>query len=270
MVQVSGGPATVPGLADRTVLITGAGGLPYWGGGRAVARAFAGAGARVVAVDIAADSVQETVDLIGKDGGTATAVVADLSTSEGVEAAAAGAESAYGPVEVLVNHAGIGSYTSVTETTEQEWDRVLAVNLTAPFLLSKRILPSMVEAGRGVIVNTISIAGFHGARGGVSYTCSKHAMVGLTKHIAVAYRDSGIRCVGVAPGSIRSAAPDAPQPPGPPADGWLAGWGPSIQATNTHKGTPEEVARVHLFLASDAASYINGSVVTVDGGWTAV
>ena len=259
-----------PDFEGRTVLVTGAGGRPSAGTGPAIAQGFARAGARVAALDRAVQPLTDTVEAITTEGGTAIPIVADLANPADILRSVDEAEAAFGSIDILVNHAGIGSFATATESSEEEWDRVLAINLTAPFLLSKRVLPSMVDKGRGVIVNTLSIAGHSGGRAGIAYTATKHAMVGFTRSIAVSYGPAGIRCVGVAPGTVQ-ADPHSPRDwaSSPPQNSWLAGWSERAAATKIRVGGPTEVANAHLFLASDLAGYVNGTVLTVDGGWTA-
>ncbi|MBV9350727.1 MAG: SDR family oxidoreductase [Mycobacterium sp.] len=262
-------------FTGRTVLITGAGGLPGKGMGRSLATGFAALRAQVVAVDMNRDSVEEIVATINQCGGRAVAVTADLGEENEIERVVAAAESAFGPVDVLVNHAGFGVFENTTETTPERWHHILAVNLTAPFLLSRRVLPAMMERGQGVIVNTISVCGVVGGRSGAAYTAAKHGLVGLTKNIAVSHAGYGIRCVGVCPGSVRADPGMADSHPAvsaavPGPGSWAHDWVPKTKAINPRIGQPDEVTRMHLFLASDAASFVNGAIVTVDGGWTAV
>jgi len=140
--------------------------------------------------------------------------------------------------------------------------------------MARQFLPGMLEKGKGVIINTISISGMTGGRSGPAYTAAKHGLVGLTKNIAANYGDQGIRCVGMAPGGVNSGGPrwdSARHRVADPADA-AAMW-PSLRKAldlNPRSGRPEEMAPVVVFLASDHAGFINGAVLPVDGGWTAI
>lgn len=250
------------GLADRSVIVTGAGS----GIGRATALAFAQVGARVLVADLNAASAEETVAAVRAEGGEAVAVVGDLSDPAVVEQVVATALDAFGAVDVLVNNAGIMDRMSAAhETEDAEWERVIRINLTAPFLLTRAVLPHMLEAGRGAIVNTASEASFRGSAAGAAYTASKHGIAGLTKSLAVMYRDKGIRANAIAPGgTVTNIQVNV-------AEGAM---GPrTLGAYMGNVGTPAEAetqAAAILFLASDAARNVNGVVLPVDGGWSAV
>jgi NAD(P)-dependent dehydrogenase (short-subunit alcohol dehydrogenase family) len=142
---------------------------------------------------------------------------------------------------------------------------MIALNLTAPFRMTRAVLPHMLERGSGVIINTISSAGLGGGRAGAGYTAAKHGVVGLTRNTAFVYGRRGIRAVGICPGYTRSGV--APQistsdsETGPLLDG--------VAALSHRSGSPDELAAVFAFVASDAASYLNGAIIPVDGGWTA-
>lgn len=251
----------------RHVLVTGAGGAYAGRGmGRVIAAAFATAGAHVSAADIDRDAAKETAAGIRSIGGTAVAIEADVSSSASVDAMVTQAEGEFGPVEILVNHAGGSHAGSLVDTDDDTWHRILRLNLDGPFFATRRVLPKMLAKGHGVIVNTVSVAGLGGHRGGgVAYAAAKHGLVGLTKHVAAIYGPAGIRCVGIAPGPIRSGpAVDAPLTTAidPQMD--------AIVATVPRVGSPEEVAAVVLFLASEQASLVNGAVVVADAGWLAV
>ena len=262
------------GLTGQTAVVTGGGAVPGRGMGRAISLALAAAGVRVVAVDIDAGAAEDTVRAIAEAGGEALAVHADVGRREDIVRIGSEAEARFGVVDILVNHVGIGNHLSLLDTTDDWWDRALAVNLTAPFLTARQFLPGMLAKGRGVIINTISICGMVGGRAGAAYTASKHGLVGLTRNIAAAYSQQGIRCVGVAPGSVRSGEANWNSSEGRIADSAdLSGIWPSLRQAlelSPRRGTPDEIAGAVVFLASDHASFINGAVLPIDGGWTAI
>jgi len=261
-------------LTDRTVVVTGGGAAPGRGMGREISLAFATSGANVVVVDINLDSAEQTVTAIHEQGGKAIAVRADVSSTADVAGIEAAAGRTFGDVDILVNHAGIGNHVDLLATTDEWWDRCQAVNLKAPFLTARQFLPAMLRRGQGVIINTISVCGLAAGRAGPAYTAAKHGLVGLTKNIAAAYGDRGIRCVGVAPGSVRggdvewNSAEQKIVDPAAQSAMWL-----SLRKAldlNPRRGTPNEIATVVVFLASDFASFVNGAVLPVDAGWTAI
>ncbi|GGQ33748.1 SDR family NAD(P)-dependent oxidoreductase [Streptomyces mutabilis] len=249
-------------LNGRSVIVTGAGS----GIGRAAALAFAAQGDRVVVADLNADGADAIVTEIEQAGGTAVTVTGDLGEQDVVDRVTATAVERFGGVDVLVNNAGImDSMSAPADVSDAEWNRVLRVNLTAPFMLTRAVLPHMLAAGRGVIVNTASEAALRGSAAGAAYTASKHGVVGLTKSLAVMYRKNGIRTNAICPGGTATAiAVEADRTAhGPTAIGpHFVNLGRVSQ--------PEEQAAAILFLASDAANNINGAILPVDDGWSAV
>ncbi|MEV5955047.1 SDR family NAD(P)-dependent oxidoreductase [Streptomyces sp. NPDC051987] len=250
------------GLDGRGVIVTGAGS----GIGRAAALAFAREGARVLVADLNAEGAAATVEEIEKAGGTAVAVTGDLGEQSVVDRVTATAVERFGGVDVLVNNAGImDRMSALADVSDAEWERVIRVNLTAPFLLTRAVLPHMLAAGRGAIVNTASEAGLRGSAAGAAYTASKHGIVGLTKNLAVMYRNQGIRANAIAPGGTRTGIQvdleDGAHGP--------AALGPYFGNVG-QVSEPEEQAAAIVFLASDAASNINGAILPVDNGWAAV
>ncbi|MGC9380510.1 SDR family NAD(P)-dependent oxidoreductase [Streptomyces sp. MH13] len=246
----------------RSVIVTGAGS----GIGRAAALAFAAQGDRVVVADLNADGADAVVKEIEQAGGTAVAVPGDLSEQAVVDRVTATAVERFGGVDVLVNNAGImDSMSALADVTDAEWERVIRVNLTAPFMLARAVLPHMLGAGRGAIVSTASEASLRGSAAGTSYTASKHGVVGLTKSLAVMYRKNGIRANAICPGGTATAiAVEADRAAHGPA-----AIGPHFVNLG-RVSRPEEQAAAILFLASDAASNINGAILPVDDGWSAV
>jgi NAD(P)-dependent dehydrogenase (short-subunit alcohol dehydrogenase family) len=250
-------------LANKIALITGAGS----GIGRAMGEVFAEEGARVFVVDVNDEAAAQTAERITERGGVAASWRADVSRSEEVQAMVAGCLAQFGRIDILCNNAGIGSTQSVVDTPEELWDRVFAVNVRGTFLGCKYVIPHMVNAGGGVIVNTASVAGLIGIRNRAAYCASKAAVVLLTKSVAVDFVRQNIRCNCVCPATVDSpwverllaAAPD-------PAAERAA-----LEARQPmgRLGTPDEVARAALYLASDDAAFITGSELVIDGGWTA-
>ncbi|MEU0481044.1 MULTISPECIES: SDR family NAD(P)-dependent oxidoreductase [unclassified Streptosporangium] len=243
---------------DRVALITGAGS----GIGRAMAVAFAKAGARLVVCDIDPDSAGRTASDIGDAAVPATA---DISDEASVAALVETAISTYGRVDVLCNNAGIMDTMALPADIPVElWERVLRVNLTGTFLVTHAVLPHMLRQGGGAIVNTASEAGIRGGAAGAAYTASKHGVVGLTRSLAWAYAKDGIRCNAILPGPTMTgiATNTTFDPTG------AARLGP-VLALGERIAQPEQMADAALFLASDAASFVNGAIVPVDGGWSA-
>ncbi|MDW6064363.1 SDR family oxidoreductase [Streptomyces sp. FXJ1.4098] len=250
-------------LEGRGVVVTGAAS----GIGRTTALKFAHEGARVLVADLDRAGAEGTVEEIGAAGGAAVAVVGDLSDQQVVAEVVERAVGDFGRVDVLVNNAGImDRMSALGETDDAEWERVIRINLTAPFLLTRAVLPHMLAAGRGSIVFTASEAGLRGSAAGAAYTASKHGIVGLVKNLAVMYRGQGIRANAVAPGPT---ATNIRVDTGEGAHGPTA-IGPLIGANIGRLGSAEEQAAAIVFLASDAASFVNGAILPVDDGWAAV
>ncbi|MFJ4975236.1 SDR family NAD(P)-dependent oxidoreductase [Streptomyces coeruleorubidus] len=252
------------GLSGKSVIVTGAAS----GIGRATALRFAGEGARVVVADLNAEGAKSVVGAIESSGGTAVAVTGDLSDSAVVDAVVAAAVDTFGGIDVLVNNAGVmDSMSAAADVTDAEWERVLRINLTAPFMLTRAALPHMIAAGGGAIVTTASEAALRGSAAGTAYTASKHGVLGLTRSLAVMYRDQGIRANAVAPGGTATDIT---------ADVHIdrKTHGPAVVGRHfVNMGRicePEEQAAAIVYLASDAASGVNGVVLPVDNAWAAV
>ncbi|QGK69141.1 SDR family oxidoreductase [Allosaccharopolyspora coralli] len=248
------------GLDQAGVIVTGGGS----GIGRASALRFAEAGARVLIADLNPDTGAATAKEISDSGGTAVSVAGDLSDPAVVDEVVNTARTEFGGIDVLVNNAGImDGMGAPHEITDAEWDRLLRINLTAPFLLLRAVVPGMLEKGKGSIVNTASEASLRGGASGTAYTVSKHGVAGLTKSAAVMYRDSGIRVNAVAPGGTVTNIEVTADPEGHGP----AALGPNI---DVRIGEADEIAAAIVFLASDAASNVNGVILPVDNGWSAV
>ncbi|MFD5912319.1 SDR family NAD(P)-dependent oxidoreductase [Streptomyces massasporeus] len=252
------------GLSGKSVIVTGAAS----GIGRAAALRFAGEGARVVVADLNADGAKSVVEAVESAGGTALAVTGDLCEAAVVDAVVTAALGTFGGIDVLVNNAGVmDTMSAAADVTDAEWDRVLRINLTAPFLLTRAVLPHMIAAGGGAIVTTASEASLRGSAAGTAYTASKHGVLGLTRSLAVMYRDQGIRANAIAPGGTATGiTADVRIDPG--------AHGPAVIGRHfVNMGRicePEEQAAAIVYLASDAASGINGVVLPVDNAWAAV
>ncbi|MBO9605233.1 MAG: SDR family oxidoreductase [Paenibacillaceae bacterium] len=249
-------------LSGKVAVVTGAAS----GMGKAIAELYAAEGAKVVVSDLRAEAAQTVVDGIAAKGGTAIAVASNVAKEEDVGHMIDTAVATFGTVDILVNNAGImDNFVPAGELTDDLWERVFAVNTTGPMRTIRKVLPLFTEKKSGVIVNIASAGGLMGSRAGAAYTASKHAVIGLTKNVGYQYATLGIRCNAIAPGGVNTnigASMTAPNPFG--MERAMAGMG-----TNPRVGEPEEIARVALFLASDDASFVNGTVVAADAGWMA-
>ena len=248
-------------LAGKSAVVTGGGS----GIGRAMALGLAAEGARVTVADRDRDRASSVAAEVGAAGGEALALEVDVTDSEAVRGMLVAARDRFGSVDVLCNNAGImDQLFPVHELEPAVWERVLAVNLTGPYLGCRHAVPIMLEQAGGVIINTASVAGLHGGRAGAAYTASKWGVIGLTQNVASAYWDTGIRCNAICPGSVDTDI-------GGGLKASELGWKLRMRddAHRPRRGKPEEIASVAAFLASDDAVYVNGATIVVDGGYTA-
>ncbi len=257
----------------RMAAVTGAGS----GLGRAIALRLASGGAAVAAIDIDPATAAETARQIVLSGGTARGYGADVSDAAQFDAAITAAVTGLGPLEIMVNNAGVlDGYFDVDEMDESLWRRVIDIDLTSVFIGCKRALKEMLPRGRGRIVNMASVAGLNGTGGGAAYVAAKHGVVGLTRQMAVTYAARGISVNCVCPGPIATELRKHSQAilgPGVPD---MSGRGVVVNEDQIRalvpagvRGTAEDVAAAVCFLASEEAGYINGLAMTVDGGWRA-
>lgn len=247
-------------LENKVAIITGS----TRGIGRATAKLFAKEGAKVVVVGTKEELGESCVAEIRQDGGEAIFCKTDVTSEASLDALLQASLDAFGRLDILVNNAGVGGTTAnMNQITMEEWDTVLATNLTAPFVLCKKVIPLMEEQGGGTIVNIASMASTAAGRGGLAYTAAKHGLLGLTRQMSLDHGRTGIRVNAVLPGPIDTemiarvlAVPQHPVT-------MKVKMSPA-----TRPGKPEEVAQAIAFLASEESSFIHGAALAVDGGYT--
>lgn len=247
-------------LAGKRALVTGgASGI-----GRATALLLARQGAAVAVVDLDEDGGRAVAQAIVDGGGQAIFARCDVSRASDCQRAVQRAVEQWGGLDILFNNAGIIRRATVLETSEEEWDRVMAVNVKSVFLLSKYAIPVMAQAGGGVIINTASGWGLVGGREAASYCASKGAVVNLTRALALDHGPQNIRVNCICPGDtdtpmLRSEA----QQLGEAEQDFMAG---AADRPLRRVGTPDDIAQAVLYLAGDAAAFVTGASLVVDGG----
>ena len=245
-------------LRGKVAVVTGASS----GIGRASALVFAREGAKVVVADVIVAGGEETVRLIKAAGGEALFVKADMAKAAEVEAMVNTAIATYGRLDCAHNNAGVeGAMGTTADYTEADWDRVIRVNLTGVWLCMKYEIPQMLKEGGGAIVNTASGAGLVGVPRMPAYVASKHGVVGLTRTAALEYAKSGVRVNAVCPGVIQTPMVERVTAKRPGMAERMAAAEPVGRM-----GKPEEIAEAVVWLCSDAASFVTGHAMSVDGG----
>ncbi|MFD1926756.1 SDR family oxidoreductase [Sporosarcina siberiensis] len=249
-------------LNDKVAIVTGAGS----GIGKEIANLYANEGAKVIVCDLNEEAANDVVNQITSSGGQAVAITANVANEEDIQHLFDQTVATYGTLDILVNNAGImDNFVPIAEITDELWDRVMSVNATSQMRTIRKAMSIFLEKEKGIIVNLASAAGLQGSRAGVAYTASKHAVVGLTKNVAFQYATKGIRCNAIAPGGVNTNIGTTMSEP----DAFGMERVMSGIASNPRSGEPSEIASIALFLASDDASFVNGTIVQADGGWMA-
>jgi NAD(P)-dependent dehydrogenase (short-subunit alcohol dehydrogenase family) len=248
-----------PGIAAVTGAASGI--------GRVTALQLAQDGYIVALLDINTAGLADTATALAAAGGRAYPFPADVTEPLAIGAVAREIAVSIGPPQVLVNVAGIGIAATVLETSDEDWARVLDVNLTGPFLTTRAFLPLMLDQGGGVIVNVASVAGQVGLARRAAYCASKAGLVGLTRAVAVDHAKDGIRCIAICPGSVDTEWIDGILADSP--DPVAARAAMAARQLDGRLGTPEDIAGVIAFAVSDGGRFINGAALMIDGGLTA-
>jgi NAD(P)-dependent dehydrogenase (short-subunit alcohol dehydrogenase family) len=248
-------------LQGKTAIVTGASS----GMGRSIAKLFVQEGAFVCAIARRADRLNDLASETAGMPGRLLPFAGSVTDAEQMEGAFQLLVKEYGQVDILVNNAGIlDGITPLGEMTDELWDKIIETNLTAAMKFTRRALADMLPRKSGVILNIASIGGLFGMRGGLAYTASKFGMIGITKSVGFTYATSGIRCNAICPGGVSTEIHVG--------GGAFSKFGServSVGTTvNPRMGEPEEIATAALFLVSDEASFVNGTTLVVDGGWT--
>jgi len=251
-------------LEGKVALVTG-GGSGIWA---ATCRAFAAQGARVLVADINLDGGQQVATELGSSAAFARTDVTDLGS---VESAVKSAVTSFGRLDVLVNNAGIGHVGSVQETEQADWQRLIAVNMTGVFNGSRAAVDQMLaqQPAGGLIINIASVAGMIGIARRFAYCATKGAVIAMTRQLSVDYVKEGIRCNAICPGTVYS----------PFVEGYVQRFHADTKEETIKElharqpvgrmGRPDEIADLAVYMASDAATFMTGSAVVLDGGWTA-
>ena len=257
-------------LKGKVAIVTGAGAIgPGIGNGKATAIVFAREGARVMLVDINLKAAEETRKFIDNEGGTTIAYAVDVSKSADVKKMIDTCVQKFGRLDVLHNNVGIGQWGDVIETPEEEWDKVMTINVKSMFLTCKYAVPVMLKRGTGSIINIASVAAIRTGLPSLAYATSKAAVLGFTREVAVTYAAKGIRCNAILPGLMKT-----PQAEYYNKNAFAGGdvelmWQRRDSMSPTGKqGEGWDTANAALFLASDEAKYVNGMHLLVDGGVT--
>jgi NAD(P)-dependent dehydrogenase (short-subunit alcohol dehydrogenase family) len=261
-------------LDGKVALVTGAGS----GLGREMAIGLSAAGAEVICADRDKGWVTETISIIQSSGGKASRIIYDVTKEDEIAHLGRAVKGSHGKLDVLINNAGVAPYPKrLHEVDIADWRRVIDVNLTGPFLVTRAVIPLMLEAGGGSIVNIASLIGIDGfypgfAVSGAAYAATKAGLTGMTKQIAAEYAKDNIRANAIAPGWQGAGTRLA--------DHFKADWSAEDKERFEHailagtpmgrRGAPKELRGLVIYLASDASSYVTGQLIAHDGGWTAV
>lgn len=252
-------------LKEKVALVTGAGS----GIGRSAATLFAREGAQVGVLDIDAGAAEETATAIAESGGQAVAVSANVADSTEVAKAVDQVAEAFGGIDVLYNNAGVNSTGSILDTTEDDWERCFAVNTKGTFLVSRAAVPHMERRSGGSIVNQASVAGLVAVAGFAAYCAAKGAVVALTRSMAIDLAPKNVRVNALCPGTVYTPLMEPLMARRGDGDVELGISRTASKYPIGRLGTPEEIARAALYLASDDSSFFTGSIIAVDGGMTA-
>ena len=248
-------------LKGKVVLLTGGSS----GMGRDMALLFAKEGAKVVATARRMNKLEELAKEAANFSGEIVPLQGDISKDEDIDKMVTTTMDKYGRIDLLVNNAGVlDNFTPLGELTDELWDWVIDINLTAPMKLARKVLLIMEKQESGNIINISSLGGLYGARAGAAYTASKHGLTGLTKNIAYIYAEKGIRCNAICPGGVETEIMNTLQPSEFGMERIMKG-----VANNPRSGSGMEIANIALFLASDDSSFVNGVALAADAGWTA-